>query len=267
MRAADERTDLRVLGQRVADGECLRLLGKGRCERVVRLVLHEDPRARLARLAGRVVDRPQRADDGRVEVGVGEDDVRALAAELQRDALERLGGNLGDAAAGIGLAGEGDLVDAGMGGDRLTHLGTGTGDDVQHPGRDAGLERELPEPERRERGGRCGLEDHRVPGRERGRDLPGGHHQRVVPRDDRADHPDRLAQRVAHHRRVDDVGPPVQVLRGAGEQLERGDGDLDLGGALPLRLAVVAALELGEGIGLLVEQLGEPVERPRSLGR
>ena len=59
---------------------------------------------------------------------------------------------------------------------------------------------------------------------------------------------------------------PVQVLRGAGEELERRDRDLDLGGALPLRLAVVPALELGERIGLLVEQLRQPVQRAGPLG-
>ena len=168
---------------------------------------------------------------------------------------------------GGGLAGEGDLVDAGMGGHRLADLLARAGQDVDHAGRDAGLERQLAEPDRGERGGRCRLEDERIAGRQRGGHLPGGHHQRVVPRDDRADHADRLAQRVGHDRRVDDVGAPVEVLRRPREQLQRRDRDLDLGGALPLRLAVVAALELGQLIGPLVEQLRQPVEHARPLGR
>ncbi len=53
-----------------------------------------------------------RAVDGRVEVGVGEDDVRALAAQLEGDPLERVGGVPHDDLADLGRAGEGDLVDA-----------------------------------------------------------------------------------------------------------------------------------------------------------
>ena len=60
---------------------------------------------------------------------------------------------------------------------------------------------------------------------------------------------------------------PVEMLRRAGEELERGDGDLHLGGALPLHLPVVSALELGERIGLLVEELRQVVERAGALGR
>ena len=113
----------------------------------------------------------------------------------------------------------------------------------------------------------AGLRTQRVAGRERGRHLPGGHHERVIPRDDGAHHADRLAQRVGHDRRVHDMGPAVQMLRGTGEQLERGDRDLDLGRALPLGLAIVAALELSEIVSPLVEQLCQPVQRPRTLRR
>ena len=44
-----------------------------------------------------------------------------------------------------------------------------------------------------------GLNHHAVPCRQRGGQLPGGHHQRVVPRRDRGHHAHRIA---ANHRRV-----------------------------------------------------------------
>ena len=70
---------------------CRARSANARHELVVQRALDEHARARLAALAGRVVDRPHRARDRVVEVRVREDEVRALAAELERDALDRLG--------------------------------------------------------------------------------------------------------------------------------------------------------------------------------
>ena len=60
-------------------------------ELVVDSLLHEQPAAGAAALALVEVEAEHRARHGGVEVGVGEDDVRALAAELEGDPLERLG--------------------------------------------------------------------------------------------------------------------------------------------------------------------------------
>jgi hypothetical protein len=50
------------------------------------------------------------------EVGVGEHDVGALAAQLQLEPLEVAGGGPHDLAADLGRAGEGDLLDVRVGG-------------------------------------------------------------------------------------------------------------------------------------------------------
>ena len=47
--------------------------------------------------------------DGRIQIGVGEDDIRALAAQLERQPLQRVGGRL-MMVADLGRAGEGDFV-------------------------------------------------------------------------------------------------------------------------------------------------------------
>ena len=56
------------------------------------VVLDDQPAAGRADLAAVDERRGQGVVDGRLEVGVGEDDVGALAAELERDALEVAGG-------------------------------------------------------------------------------------------------------------------------------------------------------------------------------
>ena len=60
-------------------------------ELVVRRPLDQDPRARAAVLAGVVEDGVRRAGGRRGDVGVGEDDVGALAAELEGHPLHLVG--------------------------------------------------------------------------------------------------------------------------------------------------------------------------------
>ena len=71
-------------------------------------------RAGAAVLPGVAEDRERRGGRGRLEVGVGEDHVGGLAAELEGDPLDRRGRALGDPAADLGRAGEGDLGDVGV---------------------------------------------------------------------------------------------------------------------------------------------------------
>ena len=95
-----------------------------RCEDLVRRIhrgscFDEQPRAGTAALALVEEQAEVRAFDGRIHVGVGKDDVGALAAQFQRDALEiGPGRRLHDQLADFGRAGEGDLVDIHVLGDR-----------------------------------------------------------------------------------------------------------------------------------------------------
>ncbi len=73
-------------------------------ELVVDASLGDDPRGGGADLPG--VEAPHRSDagDGGLEVGVVEDDARALAAELHQEALHVATGDLADALAHTGGA-------------------------------------------------------------------------------------------------------------------------------------------------------------------
>ena len=129
-----------------------------------------------------------------LEVGIGEDDVRGLAAELERHALDRPGGALHHAAADLGRAGEADLGDVGMLDQTLADLGALADDDLDDAFRNARLEAELGQAQGRERRQLGGLQHGGVAARERGPELPARDVQREVPRDDQPDDAERLAK-------------------------------------------------------------------------
>src|SRR5216117_2631750 len=75
------------------------------------------------------------------------------------------------------------------------------GNTFSTPGK-PGLERQLADADRGERGDLRRLQDHTVPGRERRGRLPAHHDHREVPGDDRAHHAERLAQGEGEERRA-----------------------------------------------------------------
>ena len=253
--------------RRVAHDVAVGLLGQAVDDVVVDRAGGQHARGRGAVLAGVVVaGAGDRLEHG-VEVDVVEDDDRRLAAELEVDPLERLGRVLGDPLAGLDRAGERDHVDVLVLDQRRAGV-VAAGDDVEHAlGQE--LRGDLGEPERAQRRRRGRLEDDRVAGRQRGADLPDGHHHRVVPRRDLADDADRLA---ADHR-----GVALEVLagrlalhaaRGAGEEAQVVDHRRDLVALEGLdRLAGVGGLELGDLVGVLLERVGQLEDRQRALGR
>ena len=89
--------------------------------------------------------------------------------------------------------------------------GAEPGDDVDDARREAGLLDQLHELERRRRGELRRLDDDRVAGGERGRELPRQQQQRRVPRHDRRDDAERLVARVVE--RVGLVGRAGPRLR------------------------------------------------------
>lgn len=140
-----------------------------------------------------------------VELGVVEDDVGGLAAELERARNQALGGRFGDAVADFGRTREGELVEARVVKHGLARAGAAAGDDVDDAGGEHLVE-ELAELEERKRRRRGGLDHERVARGEGRRDLPGAHQEREVPRNDLADDADGLVQHDAHRVFVDHDG-------------------------------------------------------------
>ncbi len=81
-------------------------------------------------------DAEERVIDRRVEIGVGKDDVRRFAAQLERDLLEIRRRILHDAAPGLGAARKRDFIDERTRGDRMSDSGARARDDVDDAGRE-----------------------------------------------------------------------------------------------------------------------------------
>jgi len=135
-------------------------LGEFSAQRLDQLVVpvlgHDDPGERRAHLTGELGGRLGEGRGGGADVVVVEDERGRLAAELEVDPRHPLRADSGDPAARGRRAGEADLVDARVAHQVLGDLTVG-GDDVQHPGRQAGPLRHLGEQVGRHRRFRRGL--------------------------------------------------------------------------------------------------------------
>src|SRR5205085_876892 len=129
-----------------------------------------------------------------------------------------------DVAAGLGLAGEGHLVHAGVLGQVGAYFGTGAGVDVDDARRDAGVLTNLTEEDGGEGGGAGGLEDYGVAGGQGGGQLPGGHHYGVVPGDNQRADADGLAEGVVEEGVGHRDGAAHDFGGGSREELEVLDG-------------------------------------------
>src|SRR4051794_22495486 len=195
MSRTDQGTHLRLVVGRVGDDDSVHCLLELRHEVVVRRSLHEDARARAAVLTGVVEDGVWRRRGGLLQVGVGEHDVRTLAAQLQRHGLYPRCATGHDLPAHLGRAGEDNLRDVGRVDEPLPDDAALARQHLEHVRWQSCLEGELREPERRHRGQLGGLEDDGVAGCQRGRQPPPGDGHREVPRHDHADDAERLVER------------------------------------------------------------------------
>ena len=88
-RRVDERADVGRRVEAVAETQALRARLEPLEQPVDDRPLDDDPRGGRAALAGRAERAPQDPVGGEIEVGVGQDDDAVLAAELEREPLER----------------------------------------------------------------------------------------------------------------------------------------------------------------------------------
>ncbi len=122
------------------------------------------------------------------------------------------------------------------------------------------------ESERAQRRQLRGLEHDGVSGRERRAELPGGDHQREVPRHDQPDDAERLADR---ERLAAGDGNRLsqQALRGARVVTERVDHHSDLAARVADWLARVTGLEHRELVALCRQRVRQRVQQTRAFAR
>ena len=243
MRRRDERSGLGIRVERAAQADALRAVDHRVDELVVQAVLDDEPRAGRTDLARVEEHRRERVVDRGLEVRVGEDDVRVLAAEFQRDALDRAGGGGHDVASGDQAAGERDQVDIGVLRERSTDLRSGPEHEVGDAGGHARLRQRPHEHDRGGRGQLARLEHEGVARGQRGSDLPRRLQQRIVPRRDQPAHADGLPHHAADRVVPAGVDDPPGV--GAGhpaEVAEAGDDVIDVVLGLDQSLAGVQRL-------------------------
>jgi hypothetical protein len=165
---------------------------------------------------------------------------------------------------------KGDLVDAGMGGQRSADGLAEAGDDVDDAGGQPRLDEEFAEPQGRQRGFLGGLEHDGAARGQRRRELHSSHQQRRVPRGDRGDHADRLAAgigedlpsgRLMGDRRGD--RRPQDLGRIAGKVSELFGRSRDFAEPCRLqRLALVEHFEFGEFVGMALDEVADAPEQP-----
>ncbi|CAH0263676.1 hypothetical protein SRABI76_03553 [Microbacterium oxydans] len=112
------------------------------------------------------------------------------------------------------------------------------------------------------------LDDDAVACGERGRELPHGHEDREVPRDDLTDHAERLMEVVRDGVLIELADAALLRPQHAGEVAEVVDRERDVGGErLAHRLAVLPGLGDGDLLEVLLDAVGDPVEDDGALRR
>ena len=140
------------------------------------------------------------------------------------------------------------------------------GDDGEDALGEPGLEGELAEPHRGQRGQLGGLEHDGVAGRQGRGEAPAGDRHREVPRHDDPDDAERLLERDVEAAGDRDL-PAEQPLR-RGRVVGQHVADVaGLPAGVADRVAGVGHLELGQLLEVVVDDLGEPAQQPATVGR
>src|ERR1700730_3104185 len=255
--------------ERVAECEGLGPLDQFGQELVLDAARDQQPGSGLAGLAVVGHRREQGSVDGNRQVGVVEDDVRALAAEFEGDPLDGVRGLAEDALADSCRAGKRHFAHVGVPAqvepDRLAV----TDDDVQDTlGQAGGLE--LPGNFQREQWGvLVRLEHDGVAGGQGRGDFPDDHQQRDVPRHDGGDHAEWFAAQDALGGQGPDRGAWLFELVALGQSrqiLQLPDGQAQVqGGGDPDGGAILPGLQHREFVGAFGEPGGHRVEQVGAL--
>ena len=217
---------------------------------------------RHAAFAGAAVAGADQRVDGLIEIGVGHHDHVVLgAAEALRPLPVGCGGGV-DVLRDVGAADEPDPLDVGVGEDGVDGLLVAV-HDLEHPGGQTGLEEQLGQAHRHRRIALGGLEDERVAAGQGRTGFPQRDHGREVERRDPRDHAERLAQRIDVDARAGALGVlPLEQVGDADGELDDLDAALDVALGVRNGLAVLEAEQLGQFLGVGVDQFDELHHHP-----
>ncbi len=199
---------------------------------------------------------------------VGKEDVRRLAAQLDGGRNNVLGRRVHDVRAHRRGAGEGDLGDALAGGQGFARFFTEAVHHVQHARRQQVAD-QLHQHVDAQRGLLGRFKHHAVTGGQGRCEFPRGHQQREVPRDDLADHTQRLVEVVGRGKFVDLGAGAFLGADATGEIAEVVSGQRDVGvEGFTHGLAVVPGLGDGQQFEVLFDAVGDFQQHQRAvLGR
>ena len=247
---ADQRSQVQVHGGR-AHPQALKGRAQALEQRLVNTFFHQQSRAGRAGLAGVLHDGIDKGRQRRVQVGVRKDDLRAFATQLQRHRAMPLGRHLLDQSAHARAAGEADVVYAGVAGQRVADLMAVTRDDVDCPRRKTGLGGQFGHAQQRQAGVFGRLDHADIAGRQCAAHAAPENLHRVVPRNDVAGHPVRLAPGQYAETVLVGNGFAVQLVAGPSVKLKVACQRMGIGTGLLGRFAAVALLDGRELFGVI----------------
>ena len=266
MQRVDQGAQLGGRVEGVAQADTLHAFREPADEIVIDVPFHQHPAAGGAPLPVEAVDHEHRGVQGPVQVRVGEDDHRVLAAQFEMHALEGFGALPHDGAAGPRVPHEADGLDVRVLGEGPPRGLADAVDHVDHTRRQARLVDQFGQAHGRDRAPFGGFVHHGAARRQRGRHLPRTEHEGRVPGRDDAHGSDRLPQgivQVPGRRQGQSVGSALgtvgeepEVLGGA----RRGLGHESDG------LARIAGLQEGDLFTMRFDQVGDPVQQFLSFG-
>ena len=208
-------------------------------------------------------------DDGGnrgVEISVGKNNLRALAAELQRNRAMALGRRLLDQRTHRRAASKTDVVDARVTRQGVTHLMTVARDDIDHAGRKTDFGSQLCDPEQRQ-AGVFGRFDHAdIAGGQGATDAATKDLHPVVPRDDVAR--DAVRFTPGQHAVAVEVGNgfTVQLVAGTGIKLEIARQRAGVGVGLLGWLAAIALFDGAKFLRVFGDFLRQAHQQAAALG-
>ena len=238
-------------------------------KRVIHTVLHVQAVGAHASLARVAVFRGDGAFHGRIQVGVVEDDERRIAAQFQREFLDRRRALLGQQAAHLRRARKRQLAHDGVRGHFAADVFRRTGDDAEHARRHA---RALGQHGQRQRGKRCcfgRFQDHRAAGGQGRADFARDHGGGEIPRRDGGAHADRLFgddQAAVRPRRLQGVAR--NALAFFGKPLDERGAELHFALRFRQGLALLGGHDQRQVVGVFQDQVMPAAQHGRAfLGR